>query len=199
MRLSGRERLGFYPLPLREAERIRRFLVFPDKQCCAFDPCVGDGAAFAEIASDKNVQRCGVELDTGRAELARISGIEVIHGDCFDVQCPVESFSLIYLNPPYDFVGPMVYARTEPTKGDYAVARARMLTSSGQGQQANVSQMDWSGPTRAAHSNTGRERINLMGVAKDFLEESNLQPTSEERPQNAGVVADWPTTQNVAI
>src|SRR5216684_9405141 len=103
MRLSGRERLGFYPLPLREAERIRRFLVFPDKQCCALDPCVGDGAAFAEIASDKNVQRCGVELDAGRAELARTSGIEVIHGNCFDVQCPVESFSLIYLNPPYDF------------------------------------------------------------------------------------------------
>jgi Uncharacterised methyltransferase family (DUF6094) len=103
MRLAGRERLGFYPLPAREAERIRRFLVFPDKPCCALDPCVGDGAAFAEIASDKKVLRCGVELDAGRAEQARTKGIEVIHGNCFDVQCPVESFSLIYLNPPYDF------------------------------------------------------------------------------------------------
>jgi hypothetical protein len=45
-----------------------------------------------------------------------------------------------------------------------------MLASSGQGQQANLSQMDWSGPKRTAHSNTGRERINLMEVAKDFLE-----------------------------
>jgi len=45
----------------------------------------------------------------------------------------------------------------------------RMLASSGQGQQANVSQMDWSGPKRAAHPNTGRERINLMEVAKDFF------------------------------
>src|SRR6266851_7358574 len=103
MRLPGRERLGFYPLPIAEAERLRRFLVFPDKPCCALDPCVGEGAAFAEIASDKNVQPCGVELDAGRAEQARTSGIEVIHGNCFDVQCPVESFSLIYLNPPYDF------------------------------------------------------------------------------------------------
>src|SRR5713226_6505356 len=103
MRLSGRERLGFYPLPLREAERIRRFLVFPDKQCCTLDPCVGDGAAFAEIASDKQVPRYGVELDAGRAEQARSKGVDVIHGNCFDVQCPVESFSLIYLNPPYDF------------------------------------------------------------------------------------------------
>jgi SAM-dependent methyltransferase len=103
MRLAGRTRLGFYPLPLLEAERIRRFLAFPDKQCCALDPCVGDGAAFAEITSDKRGLRYGIELDAGRATHARAKGIEVIRGNCFDVQCPVESFSLIYLNPPYDF------------------------------------------------------------------------------------------------
>ncbi len=103
MRLAGRQRLGFYPLPIPEAERIRRFLAFPDKQCCALDPCVGDGAAFAEIASERKVLRYGVELDAGRAEQARTMGTDVIHGNCFDVQCPVESFSLIYLNPPYDF------------------------------------------------------------------------------------------------
>jgi SAM-dependent methyltransferase len=103
MRPAGRQRLGFYPLPIPEAERIRKFLVFPDKQSCALDPCVGDGAALAEIASDKNVSRYGIELDAGRADHARTKGIEAIHGNCFDVQCPVESFSLIYLNPPYDF------------------------------------------------------------------------------------------------
>lgn len=103
MRLAGRARLGFYPLPLPEAERIRKFLALPDKHCCALDPCVGDGAAFSEITSGNRVLRYGVELDAGRAEQAQNSGIEVIHGDCFDVQCPVESFSLMYLNPPYDF------------------------------------------------------------------------------------------------
>jgi len=103
MRLAGRERLGFYPLPIPEAERIRRFLRFPDQKCPALDPCIGDGAAFAEIASERKVLRYGVELDAGRAEQARANGSEVIHGNCFDVQCPVESFSLIYLNPPYDF------------------------------------------------------------------------------------------------
>ena len=103
MRLAGRERLGFYPLPIPEAKRIRRFLRFPDQPCPALDPCTGDGAAFAEIASERKVLRYGVELDAGRAEQARTKGTEVIHGNCFDVQCPVESFSLIYLNPPYDF------------------------------------------------------------------------------------------------
>ena len=103
MRLAGRERLGFYPLPVREAERIRRFLAFPDGQCSALDPCVGDGVAFVKITSDKTVLRYGVELDSGRAKEARSRASDVIHGNCFDVQCPVESFSLIYLNPPYDF------------------------------------------------------------------------------------------------
>jgi len=103
MRLAGRARLGFYPLPIPEAERIRRFLAFPDQQCCALDPCVGDGAALAEITSEKRVLRHGIELDSGRADQARAKEIEVVHGNCFDVQRPVESFSVVYLNPPYDF------------------------------------------------------------------------------------------------
>ncbi|HXU20483.1 MAG TPA: DUF6094 domain-containing protein [Verrucomicrobiae bacterium] len=103
MRIAARTKLGFYPLPLSEAERIRRFLAFPDTHCSALDPCAGDGAAFAEIASAGRVSLYGVELEAGRAKQARARGIDVIHANCFDVQCPVESFSLIYLNPPYDF------------------------------------------------------------------------------------------------
>jgi SAM-dependent methyltransferase len=103
MRPAAREQLGFYPLPIPEAVRIGRFLRFPDQQCSALDPCIGDGSAFGEITSDKKVFRYGIELDAGRTEQARSKGSEVIHGNCFDVQCPVESFSLIYLNPPYDF------------------------------------------------------------------------------------------------
>lgn len=103
MRIAARCKLGFYPLPLQEACRIRKFLTFPGKQCCALDPCVGDGVAFAELTSGENALRHGIELDAGRAEQASAKGIDTIHGSCFDVQCSVESFSLIYLNPPYDF------------------------------------------------------------------------------------------------
>ena len=117
----GRQRLGFYPLAIAETKRIRRFLAFPDKQCCALDPCVGDGAAFAAIASDREISRYGIELDAGRAEQARAKGIDVIHGNCFDAQCPVESFSLIYLNPPYDFeLGEERSQRVEKLSLDHA-------------------------------------------------------------------------------
>jgi 16S rRNA G966 N2-methylase RsmD len=103
MRLAGRERLGFYPLPIPEAKRIRNFLSFPDQTCSTLDPCIGEGAAFAEVTRDAKALRYGIELDAQRATLARSSVDDVIHGNCFDVQCLVESFSLVYLNPPYDF------------------------------------------------------------------------------------------------
>ena len=103
MRLAGRERLGFYPLPIAEAKRIRTFLQFPEQVCSALDPCVGEGVAFGEVTRDAKTRRYGIELDAQRAATARSAADEVIHGNCFDVQCPVESFSLIYLNPPYDF------------------------------------------------------------------------------------------------
>ncbi len=103
MRLAGRERLGFYPLPVAEAKRIRGFLSFPNGLSTALDPCIGDGAAFQAVTSDAQARRYGIELDACRAEQARTTVDELIHGNCFDVRCPVESFSLLYLNPPYDF------------------------------------------------------------------------------------------------
>jgi hypothetical protein len=33
MRVAGKQKLGYFPLPLAEAERIRRFLKFPISGC----------------------------------------------------------------------------------------------------------------------------------------------------------------------
>ena len=51
MRFQGKSRLGSYPLPLSEAQRIRRFRWFPVAPSSAIDPCVGDGVAFEIITS----------------------------------------------------------------------------------------------------------------------------------------------------
>ena len=103
MRPAGRLRLGFFPLSSAEAKRIHRFLQFPNQLCPALDPCIGDGAAFSQIAAGEKVLRYGIELEANRAEAARALVNDLIQGNCFDVQSPVESLSLIYLNPPYDF------------------------------------------------------------------------------------------------
>jgi hypothetical protein len=111
---AGKTRLGFYPLPLFEAQRIRRYLVFPGLSS-AIDPCVGDGAAFEAITSGAEVLRYGIELDTYRAEQARQRIPNIVQGNTLEVQCPVECFALLYLNPPYDWaLGPAESHRTEP-------------------------------------------------------------------------------------
>ena len=71
MRWSGRIRMGYFPLPSSEAQRIRRFLCFPDDPSSAIDPCVGVGVAFEVITSGAEVFRYGIELDAYRAEQAR--------------------------------------------------------------------------------------------------------------------------------
>jgi hypothetical protein len=103
MRPAGKLKLGYFPLPSDEAARIRRFLRPPASQYAALDPCIGNGSAFAVIASDTLVLRYGIELDSYRAEQACQITTRAIHGDACNVHCPVESFSLLYLNPPYDF------------------------------------------------------------------------------------------------
>ena len=103
MRPAGRLRLGFYPLALFEAQRICRWISFTDLVSTAVDPCVGDGAAFEAITEGAEVLRYGIELDAYRAEQARGRIPNVVHGNTLEVHCAVESFSLLYLNPPYDW------------------------------------------------------------------------------------------------
>jgi tRNA1(Val) A37 N6-methylase TrmN6 len=102
MRSHGKLKLGFYPLPASEARRLQGCLFVPS-QFSALDPCVGDGVAFAALLEGTQARRYGIELDSYRAEQARCCGIETLQADTLDVRCPVESLSLLYLNPPYDW------------------------------------------------------------------------------------------------
>jgi 16S rRNA G966 N2-methylase RsmD len=106
--------MGYFPLPLSEAQRICEFLLFPDQPSSALDPCVGDGGAFEAITSGAQVLRYGIELDAYRAEQARQRIPNIVQGNALEVQSPVECFGLLYLNPPYDWtLGPADSRRTE--------------------------------------------------------------------------------------
>lgn len=101
MRLAGRLKLGFYPLPAGEAGRIRAHLCFAT-EFSAVDPCVGDGEAFSRLLQHSPGRAYGIEIDAFRAEQARACGVDVLQANAFTVRCPAESISLLYLNPPYD-------------------------------------------------------------------------------------------------
>ncbi len=100
MRNAARLKMGYYPLPESEGVKLRS---------CSFsgpasviDPCVGQGTALHLVTSDAQVRHYGVELDAERARIASDKDIETIQGNTFDAMARPESFSLLYLNPPYD-------------------------------------------------------------------------------------------------
>ncbi len=103
MRNAGRLKLGYYPLPITEAKRLKSYLSFPGEPFSAIDPCVGNGVAFSHLLEGEVAKRYGIELDAHRAFESRSLGIDVWHVDALEMRCPAESMSLLYLNPPYDF------------------------------------------------------------------------------------------------
>ena len=102
MRPHGKTKLGFFPLPVPEAERLKNCLV-GGPEFSALDPCVGDGVAFRHLLKGTQARPYGIEIDANRAEEATRQGIDTVQANTLDVRCPAESFSLLYLNPPYDF------------------------------------------------------------------------------------------------
>jgi len=101
MRPHGKTKLGFFPLPVPEAERLRNCLAFVP-EFSALDPCVGDGVAFTHLLKGTQAHRYGIEMDAHRTEQARNLGIDTLQANTLDVRCPAETLSLLYLNPPYD-------------------------------------------------------------------------------------------------
>jgi hypothetical protein len=102
MRPQGKTKLGFFPLPVAEAERLKNCLTFASP-FSALDPCVGDGVAFNRLLDGVTAHRYGIEIDANRAEQATALGIETLQANTMDVRCAAEAVSLLYLNPPYDW------------------------------------------------------------------------------------------------
>jgi hypothetical protein len=102
MRPHGKTKLGFFPLPVPEAERLKNCLAFAS-EFSALDPCVGDGMAFTHLLQGATAHRYGIEIDANRAEQARALGIETLQANAMEVRCQTEAVSLLYLNPPYDW------------------------------------------------------------------------------------------------
>ena len=94
-------KMGYYPLPESEGAKLCELLSFT-APASVVDPCVGQGTALDLVTHGADVRRYGVELDAERALAASAKGIETIQGNAFDAVAKPESFSLLYLNPPYD-------------------------------------------------------------------------------------------------
>ena len=118
MRLAGQAKGGFYPTPTRVSDRIGGLLHaswqgmsprFRDEHIIrVLDPCCGDGEAVQRTISSMVMDRgmeyeiYGVELHKERAARSMERFEKVLNVDFFTSMIGNESFSMLFLNPPYD-------------------------------------------------------------------------------------------------
>lgn len=98
-RLESQKKMGYYPTPQNTLEHIINKLSF-STGAVIIDPCCGEGIALNAMKA----KTFGIEPDTQRAEKACDNLEKVICGSIFEaIIRPLECFSMLYLNPPYDW------------------------------------------------------------------------------------------------
>lgn len=96
--------MGYYPTPELITDILRARVQFPDERAFAIlDPCCGEGIALESLAAGFSAIRYGIEPDNGRFESAAQRLEHVLHSPIEDCRVANKSFSLLFLNPPYDW------------------------------------------------------------------------------------------------
>lgn len=115
MRLQGLAKGGYYPTPDRVVDLLCEKLRGPnswstEKGFRILDPCAGTGAAIARMSeyykSFGNMldpETFGIELQEERSTQADKALDNVLASDLFNTSIANRAFSLLFLNPPYDW------------------------------------------------------------------------------------------------
>ena len=106
MRTAGKMKAGFYPTPAQVVDLIAEHIKRPmfTEAVRLLDPCAGEGEALRGLASRLGVSETyGVELDRERAKRAGAALKQVIAGSYESFRSAWGAFSLLFLNPPYDY------------------------------------------------------------------------------------------------
>ena len=104
MRLEAQAKAGFYPTPSKVVDIIKTWIgeKTPGPRRL-LDPCCGTGDPAAQIATAAGCDAYGVEINTDRAKTAKNLLSKVVTGNLFSIRAQPGAFSILYLNPPYDF------------------------------------------------------------------------------------------------
>lgn len=105
-RLAAIEKGLFYPTPERMVDLIAENVkvaweAAEDRACRLLDPCAGEGVAD-RLAEKWGLESYGVEIHAGRAAKANRAMSRALHGSYHQLYTPPGSFSVLFLNPPYD-------------------------------------------------------------------------------------------------
>jgi len=104
MRLAAQAKMGYYPTPPQVASLIAAILTRNGKGSIRLlDPCAGEGSAIKEIGESLDAETYGIELDTERGRIAKENLNHCLITDYAATRISNQAFSLLYLNPPYDW------------------------------------------------------------------------------------------------
>lgn len=95
--------MGYYPTPDRIVDLIRARVKLPETPFAAIDPCCGEGLALERFVRDSAAVTYGVEPDNVRSNEAESRLNNVLHCPIESTRISNKSFSVLYLNPPYDW------------------------------------------------------------------------------------------------
>jgi len=130
MRLTGQEKMGYYPTP-PETLRLLTALLKPEQGGLLrlLDPCAGKGealAAAADALKDQGgqVMTFAVELSHTRAADAAKVLDHVIQATWWDVTTRNGAYSLLWLNPPYDWEYGEIEGEKKRQRLEYQFLRA---------------------------------------------------------------------------
>ena len=104
MRLAAQAKMGYYPTPPAVVSFITVILIRNAKgNIRLLDPCAGEGSALQQIGETLSAETYGIELDTERGSIAKKSLTQCLITDYTATRISNQAFSLLYLNPPYDW------------------------------------------------------------------------------------------------
>jgi hypothetical protein len=110
MRLEGQSKLGYFPTSALTLNHIKTWLAITgDGPRHYLDPCCGQGESLAEIAdpagrgaSGGHAETYGIEISDVRTNAAQDRLTHVLNTAYEYAVMTPETFSLVWLNPPYD-------------------------------------------------------------------------------------------------
>ena len=104
MRLAAQAKMGYYPTPASVVSLISDVLVRDGTgNIRLLDPCAGEGHAIKQIGECLKGETYGIELDKDRGRRARENLTQCLITDYETTRISHQAFSLLYLNPPYDW------------------------------------------------------------------------------------------------
>ncbi len=107
-RITSQAKGGYYPTPPEEMELICQRLVPAQGLLNILDPCTGKGKALKQaaehfVSAGAEALSFGVELEESRYKRAKTLLHKTVHGGYEELRASNNAFSLLFLNPPYDW------------------------------------------------------------------------------------------------